>query len=83
MPPLWVQKSSTPTLMGAFRACKTPFLWVQIFQKQGLSSGMSAETRSTEELSTGISAPVKKFYLKATLWPNCQNRCIYDNIVAT
>ena len=38
-----------PTFMGAFRACKKPSLWVQIFQKQGLSRGTSVETQSTEE----------------------------------
>ena len=42
-----------PTLMGAFRACKTLSLWVQIFPKQGHSGGMSAETRSTEEHPMG------------------------------
>ena len=36
-----------PTLMGTFRACETPSLWVQIFEKHGLSGGTSTETQST------------------------------------
>ena len=45
----FIKKCQKPTLMGAFRACKTPSLWMQFFEKQGHSRGTSTETRSTEE----------------------------------
>ena len=48
---LWVQKSVKPyTLLGAFRACKTPSLWMQFFLKQGLSYP-GAHLRRPEVLS--------------------------------
>ena len=48
IPPLWVQKSSEPyPLVGAFKACKTPSLWVQFFFKNRAFPGV--ETQSTEE----------------------------------
>ena len=73
-PPLWVSAKICKILPLSItwvfcRACKTPSLWVQIFLKQGLFGGTSAETRSTEEPPPpGYRGQILKRKLNVTCW---------------